>query len=133
MRKVISTSLLMLFLLPLRSPLFAANAVETNLPSCCRKDGRHQCAMPSMTMSSATSTGAIQAVMREKCPCSPAPLVTAHPELSRDEARATTFLGIIGLETCVAQTEARYRISFDRSRQKRGPPNQPLSLSQVRA
>jgi hypothetical protein len=120
----------MLFLLPLISPLFAASAVETNLPACCRKDGRHHCAMSTMTKSRATSTETIQAAaMREKCPCSPAPLVNAHTDLSRDEARATTFLDIIGLETCVAQTEARYRISFDRSRQKRGPPNQHLSLS----
>jgi hypothetical protein len=76
------------------------------------------------------NAGAIQAAeMQEKCPSYPTQPATARTNLSHDEARATTFSNIIGFETCVSQTEARYRISFDRSRQKRGPPNQPLSVS----
>jgi hypothetical protein len=129
-RRVISTSLLLLFLLPVISPLFAANAVEANLPACCRRDGRHHCAMSTMTKIRTSDVRVIQAVaIQEKCPFYPASPVKAHTDLSHDEARSTTFCGINGLENCVAQTEARYRISFDRSRQKRGPPNQPLSLS----
>lgn len=69
------------------------------------------------------------AALREKCPFYPAPTITAHIDLSSDMARATSFFWIIGFDSGLAQTEARYRISFDRSRQKRGPPNQSLSLS----
>lgn len=80
--------------------------------------------------SRANSAQTIQAAaVREKCPCCPAAPVTAHTDLSYDETRATAFWVNKGLEVLVAQTEARYRISFDRSRQKRGPPAQPLSLA----
>jgi Carboxypeptidase regulatory-like domain/TonB dependent receptor len=129
-RRVIATSLLLLFLLPLISPLFAASAVEANLPACCQRDARHYCVMSTMTKSRANDAEAIQATaLREKCPSYPAPpVVTTHIDLSPDEARTTTFFGVVGFETCVAQTEGRFRISFDRSRQKRGPPNQPLSF-----
>jgi hypothetical protein len=66
--------------------------------------------------------------VRERCPACPTAPVTAHLDFSPDEARATIFSGVVGLETCLTQTEARYRISFDRSRQKRGPPSQLPSL-----
>ena len=81
-----------------------------------------------MTKDSAVNAGAIQATIREKCPSYPAPPATAHTNLSRGEARVMTFSAFIGLETSVTQTEAFLRISFDRSRQKRGPPHEPLSL-----
>jgi hypothetical protein len=128
-RRISSISLLLLLLLPLISPIFAATAAETNLPACCRRDGKHHCAISTVTKSRAINSGAIQAtVIREKCPSYPAPSATAHTNLSHGEARATAFSNIISFETRIAQTEACRRISFDRSRHKRGPPNQPLSL-----
>jgi hypothetical protein len=68
------------------------------------------------------------AALPEKCPSYPAAPVTTHIDFSPNETQATNFLGAIGLETGITETEARYRISFDRSRQKRGPPDQTFSL-----
>jgi hypothetical protein len=129
-RRTITTLLLLLFLVPLISPLFAANAAETKLPAYCRRDGKHHCEMPTSWKSGDAGTKTIQAFsLRQKCPSYPVSPITVHIDFSTDKARDATYLGIIGLETCVSQTEARYRISFDRSRQKRGPPNQPLFVS----
>ncbi len=126
-RRIVSISLLLMFSLPLISPLFAARTAEANLPACCRRVGKHHCIMSQTTSSDGRSiqVGAV----RERCPSYPATPVTPHLDLSLDEVRARVFAGVIGLETCIAQTEARYRISFDRSRQKRGPPGQVLTLS----
>lgn len=46
LRRAISSSLLLIFSLTLLSPLLAAftPAEESNLPACCRRDGKHQCA-----------------------------------------------------------------------------------------
>lgn len=46
LRRLVSSSLLLLFSLTLLAPLLAAlpSTVEENLPACCRRDGKHQCA-----------------------------------------------------------------------------------------
>lgn len=63
------------------------------------------------------------------CPFYPASLqysaVHFDPPLFEE---ATTITLPIGLAEVISQTEARYRISFDRTRQKRGPPGKLSSL-----
>jgi hypothetical protein len=57
-RRLLAISLLLLFSFPLVSPLLALSAnPETNLPACCRRDGKHHCQM-NMQRSSASTDGA---------------------------------------------------------------------------
>jgi hypothetical protein len=119
-RRLLAISLLMLCGLPFALPLFGANAAEANLPVCCRRNGKHHC----MAMNMDSSQGSSTRTVSEKCPYSIAPpAILVHPPFTPSTA-ASVFAGIARHPAASPQTEARLRISFDRSRQKRGPPAQ---------
>jgi len=63
----------------------------------------------------------------EKCPYRPGSAVTSHPvQLAAPSAQAI-FAGLVSHTAVFAQMQSLWRISRDRSRQKRGPPSQLLS------
>jgi hypothetical protein len=102
--------------------LFADTPSKLNLPSCCRRDGKHHCAM-SMADSPAAPSGPAVGATRERCPYFPKP--GSGPTYSKTvlvKAALTIFASITSHPSIQPQTEARYRTSFSRSRQKRGPP-----------
>ena len=117
-RRLLAISLLFLFSLPLISPLLGDDA-EASLPACCRRSGKHHCEMPdASTATSRSGAGAVH----EKCPFTPAaPAILVLPSFTPPTA-AAIFAGIASHPAIAAQTEAQLRISFDRARQKRGPP-----------
>jgi hypothetical protein len=118
MRRWLAIPMLCLFLLPLCSGFFGDNAAEASLPACCRKDGKHHCAMLAEQASDDKGMGAI----REKCPCLPAALsILVLPSFAPTTA-AAIFAGVVQHASVAPQTDARRRISYDRARQKRGPP-----------
>lgn len=117
-RRLLAISLLMLFGLPIALPLFGNGAAAATLPICCRRGGKHHCASMDVSKSSSTST------VSEKCPWplnSPAipVLRSTTPAIS-----ASIFAGIVQHPAAFPQVEAHRRVSFDRTRQKRGPPTQ---------
>jgi len=115
-RRILSISLLALFILPLLSPLFALSSdPEANLPACCRRNGQHHCTMP-------LSQGTQMNVIPMKCPMYPKALTTSqHHELFCNTA-SLAFAAIISHPAIHRQTEARARVSLFCARQKRGPP-----------
>lgn len=116
MRRILAISLLILFSLPLALPFLSVNAAAASVPICCRKNGKHHCVM-SMNSRSRTST------IGEKCPYRIAtPAVLVLPSFT-PSASAAVYAGVVRHPAAVAQEEARQRVSFDRSRQKRGPPS----------
>ena len=129
MRRLLSISLLLLFVLPLVSPLLAAAPSESNLPACCRRNGKHHCAMAGQLQSSGASPAASAPVLRERCPCALTAQAPSHLTYTPRQQTAAIYAGLANHPACHAQTEARLRISFDRSRQKRGPPALLPSLS----
>jgi hypothetical protein len=58
----------------------------------------------------------------EKCPYCPSALVATHSELLALPVASAVFASLVSHPAGVAQTELMWRISRDRSRQKRGPP-----------
>lgn len=118
-RRLLAISLLLLFALPFALPLFGANAAQAELPLCCRRDGKHHCAMAGMIPSSSPSMSTVG----EKCPYSIAPpAILVLPTFTPSTA-ASVFAGVSRHPAVTPQTEAQRRISFDRARQKRGPPS----------
>ncbi|MGC2638737.1 MAG: hypothetical protein WA294_16255 [Acidobacteriaceae bacterium] len=118
MRRALALLLLVGFSFPLIAPLFTSGPDEASLPACCRRNGKHHCAMyASMRVSSRYQT------ITARCPCYPftgIALMLPHafvayraPAIARQAAVAAAV---------VAEAEAGYRISADRTRQKRGPP-----------
>jgi hypothetical protein len=121
-RRLLAISLLTLFALPFALPLCARDAADANLPICCRRDGKHHCAAMDMGSSDGTSLRTVG----EKCPYSIAPpAILVLPSLQPSNG-AAIFAGIVRHPAVAPQIEAQQRISFDRTRQKRGPPNQSL-------
>jgi len=112
--------MLVLLGLPLLAPVFAPDAAEASIPACCRRGGRHHCAMSEMAAQ--PSSGHAISVMAEKCPYAPAVAPVLHFSAFAPPSDAAIFAQIVSHPAVYAQTEARYRISFDRARQKRGPP-----------
>jgi hypothetical protein len=119
MRRALAMLLLTLFSLPLIAPAFASSPDDSQLPACCRRGGKHHCAM-GMEMGGIPSRFH---VVSEKCPYSPfghAPFVVPHPLAA--PAVAAAAVDMPGPVAVIRAAEAGYRISSDRTRHKRGPP-----------
>jgi hypothetical protein len=118
MRSGIATLLATVLSWMLVLPLFAGS-VALQLPACCRKDGTHHCAMGAA--SSGDGSGAL--VSRTKCGSFPRYTVAAHTnQLGVASSASFIFAGVVSHPAASSHTEAGFRISYHRSRQKRGPP-----------
>jgi hypothetical protein len=119
MRRLLSISLLLAMLLPLVPQASAATGMA-RLAACCRKGGVHHC-VGTMSMPAPGGSGAM--LEGERCPSFPMTTAPAHGlqwALWREQSQ---FAAVVAHPTARPQTEARYRVSFGRSRQKRGPPS----------
>lgn len=108
---------MLFFVEPFVVPLFGAQAAEAALPVCCRRNGKHHCMMY-MTWSRERRLTAVG----ERCPYDVAPPAIMVLPPYTPSAPASIFAGILRHPSVVPQTEAQFRVSFDRTRQKRGPP-----------
>jgi hypothetical protein len=122
-RRLFSAILLLVFSLPLISPVLAlASDSDQNLPACCRRNGAHHCkGMPHLAGS--PHSGATLSTISPRCPSYPAVVTQVrHGDLSLHTA-SLIFAGIVSHPTIKLQTHARARVALDRSRRKRGPPS----------
>ena len=98
---------------------------DSTLPVCCRRGGKHHCASMEQSHQQPASGPAIKAVRQ----CTNFPKTDGVRAFSNSvlvNASQAFFASIVSHPAVRAQTEARQRVSFSRSRQKRGPP---ISLS----
>ena len=117
MRRSVAILLAMLFSWLLVLPVFASSS-DSNLPACCRKTGKHHCAMR-MQQSHEANIAAVS----EKCPCLAHMMASTDTERFAPPKKVFVFAGLITQSEALAQVNAGYRISTIRSRQKRGPPS----------
>jgi hypothetical protein len=97
---------------------------ESNLPSCCRRNGAHHCTM-NVDEAAANSAMSVQAI-RQTCPLFPVAMTApARSDVALPRPCAAVFAALLSHPSIQFQTEARYRVSFSRSNQKRGPPAIP--------
>jgi len=115
----------------LSAPLFAASSdLYGNLPACCRKNGKHHCIMRmSMERILSDQPGHHLSAPFEKCPLFPetTPPASIQTHSLMLVAGRIVDVGLRYQLSCTSQAEAQYRISFDRSHQKRGPPEPHVS------
>jgi len=121
-RRLLAILLLAVFSLPYASVLFAEEGAEASLPVCCRKNGKHHCAMTQIESAGAPQGERIN-VVAEKCPYAPAVPPALHQSLFAAPSATGVFAELVHHPAVHEQTHAMYRISRDRSRQKRGPPS----------
>jgi hypothetical protein len=121
MRRILATLLLGLFSVTLLPAALFADA-DSDLPACCRRGGRHQCAMSDMGDENAPGTTVRAA--RSRCPMFPesASGVTSTLEYTPSPSAGLT-IALVCMPVAESQAEALFRVSFARSRQKRGPPS----------
>jgi hypothetical protein len=124
LHKLLAIALLAVFGLPFVSPLFAITSMSgTNLPACCRRDGKHHCVMTKTERSEQENDKPVFTAPIEKCPYSPpAILGTHHPMTFALPSRQLVYAESVTHPVGTAQTESKLRISRDRARGKRGPP-----------
>jgi len=119
MRRALASLMLALLSFPLIAAVLLAETAP-DLPSCCRRNGEHQCTLKAHD-ASLTDGSALQLVQR--CPAFPiAPAVMADAAAAILRTPSAIFAGLVSHPAIQRQTEALGRISFSRSRQKRGPP-----------
>lgn len=115
-RRAFAILLLVGFSLPLIAPLFASSSTQSSLPACCRRDGKHHCMMGEVPSRNRTVT--------ERCPYAPfAGLALMLPHAMAPTDRPIAAVQLAGPAAMVGEALAGYRISADRTRQKRGPPS----------
>jgi len=107
-------------------PLVAAatNDPEANLPACCRKHGKHHCAMMTSLMEANASGRAQVGATPERCGMYPRGTAAVGTTVyGAPGVSAAVYAEVVSHPAVQAQTEARYRLALDRARQKRGPPS----------
>ena len=117
MRRLVANALLL---------LFAGNSIllylsarsQTDLPVCCRRGGKHHCAVTAGESSGGPEFHALS----EKCRFYPRATFPARHQGARPPAIAVDYAGIVSHPVHHARTGAKYQISRCRSHQKRGPP-----------
>jgi hypothetical protein len=114
--RFIALTLLLLSSVDLAAPFLMPDA-QSALPPCCRRDGKHHCAMMDM----------IDGDGSPKLAPSRCPLFSRHGLVANIQAAAPVqFTSIASLvftrPEASAQPEILFRISYARSRQERGPP-----------
>ncbi|MGO9258462.1 MAG: hypothetical protein ACLQU1_19420 [Bryobacteraceae bacterium] len=120
MRRASAISLLAAIGFSLIAPGMLLQA-ESNLPACCRRNGAHHCAM-SLVRPESDSGTSVAGVHQT---CSSFPMAVTAPAGSGaalPRPAAAMFSALLSHPSIQFQTESRYRVSFSRCRQKRGPP-----------
>jgi hypothetical protein len=126
-RRLLSILLFWATLFPMVAPALASGAMgDSMLPACCRRGGMHHCMMSPEER--ATLIRELEGAVRfgtppEQCPYRQHAVVAAHLQVYTAGATATHAAFLLREPSIAAQGECLRRISFDRSRQKRGPPS----------
>ncbi|MDR3701248.1 MAG: hypothetical protein P4L56_16495 [Candidatus Sulfopaludibacter sp.] len=115
MRRALASLLLVLFSFSLIAPALRADA-GPDLPACCRRDGKHHCAMGSGNAAGALVFGA-------RCPSYPGSAAyPAGANVAVVKSSAAVFAAPASYPASQRHTVAWHCIAPGRSHQKRGPP-----------
>jgi hypothetical protein len=126
-RRILSLTLLLLFSLPLISPLLAlGQSSDSQLPACCRRNGAHRCSM-SPDQLAALNHGQHFTTAKMKCPMFPQSVAPSHHETSAISLSAILFAAVHAHPAQFPQVEAWARVALEGARLKRGPPAVRLS------
>ena len=107
------------FSFSLISPALFASDEDYKLSACCRRSGKHHCAL----MSSEPESSSGPALRASKCGSFPTTKVVSLNRLvGVSPLSQRSFAAPIAHPTLRAQAQSLYRIPSNRARQKRGPP-----------
>jgi hypothetical protein len=117
MRRLLAITIALLLGFTLTAPLFVSSS-STAVPECCRRNGMHHC------MGQMVDPSSDKAFLHAVPKCPRFPVASPAPRLDSlvPNRSLSVSLPLFVRPASLPQTEARYRIAYARSRQKRGPP-----------
>ena len=120
-RLAVLYALLLAFGYSLIAPALLALTAESNLPACCRRDGKHHCSMDQKAF--AVSTGpSVRAI--SGCPLFPAGKSAPSARQTDAALPAAAFSSpVVEWPAEASQTASLLRPAFERTSPKRGPPS----------
>jgi hypothetical protein len=126
-RRLLSILLFWATLFPLIVPALTTGAMgQSTLPACCRRAGQHHCdmspAVRALLQQELDGSTRI-AASPQQCPYRQHSLAASHLQTPTPGASASYAAFSLLEPSPATQAECLRRISFDRSRQKRGPPS----------
>jgi hypothetical protein len=126
-RRLLSILLFWATLFPSIAPALTTGALgQSTLPACCRRGAQHHCEMSPEVRALLLheDNGSIRIGAKpEQCPYRQRSLAATHLQTLASNVGATQAAFALHQPSAAAQAECLRRISFDRSRQKRGPPS----------
>ena len=125
MRRIVVICLVLLYWLGPLMALVPASA-ESRLPACCRRGGKHHCMMNMAERAALEDGHPHWMAPASKCPCFPVQPKAAHTPLTLYQSIPASFISVASHPHGVVQSESKRRISRDRSRSKRAPPESQL-------
>ena len=121
MQRLLAMLLLASFSFTLGGPALFATSNST-LPACCRRAGKHHCVMQAVGSNRQASSRELR-VTGNRCSSFPRPASLAtHLGSAFSNSPRVLHGMVLNQPDQRSQTETLRRISFSRSRQKRGPP-----------
>ena len=123
MQRVLAIVLQLVISWPMLLPALSARTIGSTVPECCRRNGAHRCVMQPSKITQHPKSDARFSSIAAKCPCAMHSAVASQTRLGGPSTQKAIFAGLLRHPALCPQTEAGYRVSFHRSRQKRGPPN----------
>jgi hypothetical protein len=117
MRRALASILLGLLSFPLIAPVLRANTVS-DLPACCRRDGKHHCAM------SESAAGEGLKAAQTQCPLFPKTAAIVQSSSKIILLGAAPRMGALppSCSTTLTADQDRPRLAAHYAIQKRGPP-----------
>jgi hypothetical protein len=131
MRRALSILMVVVFWMPSLAPVFSsATTEEASVPACCRRHGQHHCMMNEAERATLQALGAAAPEFRAptpKCPYQQPAFRQAAQGAYAVPPSQVVYAALVSHPTGLAQTHSKWRVSRERSRQKRGPPVNLLS------
>lgn len=120
LHRLLAILLTLVFSLSLITPLLAASP-DSQLPACCRKDGKHACAM--RKTASAPANGPTVSAVKQACPLYPAsaPSFASTSPIAPPALRAGPA-ALCSSGRLLANAEHHAHAALGHSVPKRGPP-----------
>lgn len=120
MRRAPASLLLAVIGLPLITPLLLADA-RSQLPACCRRDGKHHCAMAAMIAHTAEGPGF--AVSAARCPLFPKAIPVAQRIHLYLVSSRRSFEAVVPESALAVQDQIQVCCTTERTRRERSPPH----------
>jgi hypothetical protein len=125
-RRLLSLLLLAVFSLPLILPALAlGQGPDSNLPACCRRDGKHHCMMSAEEMQRLLN-GIKASAPHSHCPLYPAAITPLrHVDLAVPSA-APALVPILRVTAVDLRADSGIRAALDNPHHPRGPPRSTI-------